>query len=134
MELLSWKSVKELTADGGVIKTIVAEGTGWETAKAIDGATISYVVRAPGADAILASAESVELPRVSDAPCAGLVKALCAMKAGERARVLLKAVPEGVDYVAGLLPAGAADADVELTLGAIHKVEVISGTAEGVTK
>jgi hypothetical protein len=29
VELLSWSSVKDIAGDGGVIKTIVAEGEGW---------------------------------------------------------------------------------------------------------
>ena len=29
VELLSWKSIKDMTGDGGVIKTIQAEGQGW---------------------------------------------------------------------------------------------------------
>jgi hypothetical protein len=33
VELLSWKSNKDLTGDGGIIKTTVREGNGWEHAK-----------------------------------------------------------------------------------------------------
>ena len=97
VELLSWKSVKELTADGGVIKTVVSEGTNWETAALIDGAVVSYRVTAPGAAAdapALASAERLELSSVAEAPCAGLTRALTTMKAGESALVQLKNTPE----------------------------------------
>ncbi len=30
VELLSWSSVKDIAGDGGVIKTVVAEGTDWQ--------------------------------------------------------------------------------------------------------
>lgn len=30
VELLSWRSVKDISGDGGVIKTVVQEGSGWE--------------------------------------------------------------------------------------------------------
>ena len=33
VELLSWKSNKDLTGDGGIIKTTVREGNGWDHAK-----------------------------------------------------------------------------------------------------
>ena len=33
VELLSWKSVKDISSDGGVIKTTLKEGDGWEKAK-----------------------------------------------------------------------------------------------------
>jgi hypothetical protein len=29
VELLSWKSIKDIGGDGGVIKTVEKEGTGW---------------------------------------------------------------------------------------------------------
>lgn len=31
VELLSWKSVKDIMGDGGIIKTVVADGSGWNT-------------------------------------------------------------------------------------------------------
>ena len=35
VELLSWNSVKDITAakDGGIIKTVITEGDGWATPK-----------------------------------------------------------------------------------------------------
>ncbi len=30
VELLSWRSIKDISGDGGVIKTVVEEGSGWE--------------------------------------------------------------------------------------------------------
>lgn len=39
VELLHWKSVRELTDDGGVIKKAVQEGTGWENPKDVDEVT-----------------------------------------------------------------------------------------------
>jgi hypothetical protein len=33
VELLSWKSKKDILGDGGVMKTILQEGTGWDNPK-----------------------------------------------------------------------------------------------------
>ena len=33
VELLSWKSIKDIAGDGGIIKTIEIEGKGWEKPK-----------------------------------------------------------------------------------------------------
>lgn len=30
VELLSWKSIKDLAGDGGIIKTVQVEGSGWQ--------------------------------------------------------------------------------------------------------
>ena len=30
VELLSWRSIKDISGDGGIIKTVLAEGSGWE--------------------------------------------------------------------------------------------------------
>ena len=36
VELLSWKSIKDICGDGGIIKTLVAEGKKWESPKPDD--------------------------------------------------------------------------------------------------
>ncbi len=33
VELISWKSIKDIAGDGGIIKTIEIEGKGWEKPK-----------------------------------------------------------------------------------------------------
>lgn len=39
VELLSWKSEKDISGDGGVQKTIITKGDGWEKAKDADEVT-----------------------------------------------------------------------------------------------
>lgn len=39
VELLSWKSEKDISGDGGVQKTIISKGDGWEKAKDADEVT-----------------------------------------------------------------------------------------------
>ena len=138
MELLSWKSVKDLTGDGCVIKTVTSEGTGWETAKDIDGAVVTYALRAVGAAADaapLVAADKAELTRVADAPCPGLARVLASMKAGESARVEMKNAPHGGPaYLAGLAPAGVSEGVLEVTLNAIQKVERVANTDDQVLK
>lgn len=36
VELLSWKSIKDIIGDGSIMKTIVKEGEGWEQPKGKD--------------------------------------------------------------------------------------------------
>jgi FK506-binding protein 4/5 len=130
--------VKDLTGDECVIKTVTAEGTGWETAKDIDGAVVSYALRAVGAAADappLVAAERVELGRCKDAPCPGLTRVLVSMKAGESARVHIKNAPHGGPaYLAGLAPEGVAEGVLDVTLHTIQKVERVSGTDDEVLK
>lgn len=138
VELLSWKSIKDLTGDGCVVKTVTAEGTGWETAKDIDGAIVTYALRAAGAAADappLAGGDKVELARCADAPCAALARVLVSMKAGESARVAVKNAPHGGPaYLAGLAPEGVAEGVLEVTLNAIQKVERVANTDDEVLK
>ena len=130
--------MKDLTGDECVIKTVTAEGTGWETAKDIDGAVVSYALRAVGAAADappLVAAERVELGRCKDAPCPGLTRVLVSMKAGESARVHIKNAPHGGPaYLAGLAPEGVAEGVLDVTLHTIQKVERVSGTDDEVLK
>jgi FKBP-type peptidyl-prolyl cis-trans isomerase/tetratricopeptide (TPR) repeat protein len=46
VELLSWRSVKDLSGDGGVVKTVAAEGEGWMTPGDADEVVVAYEVRA----------------------------------------------------------------------------------------
>jgi len=132
VELLSWKSTKDLRGDGGVVKTVLAEGSGWEKAREGDGAVISYSA-ADAAGAALASADHLALPSLADAPCAGLALALASMKAGERASVLLTPV-EGKEYLGRLASPAGGPVTVQLTLHSIQKVDDVEGTDGAVRK
>jgi len=135
VELLGWKSSKDLSGDGGVVKTVLVEGTGWEVAKEADGGRLSYTVRHPGAAADqepLCRVDELQLDRLKDAP-RGLALALRTMKAGETALLVLAPA-----YTAALLPgnpaAQQAALEVELTLETIDKLEVIDKTDGRVVK
>ena len=138
VELLSWKSIKDLGSDGGCIKTILAEGTGWEMPKPGDGVKVTFSVRPAEQPADAALPEVSDLPvveydRVKDAPLA-LATALVTMKKGERASLALTDV-DGKAYTSGLgaaLPPGPCVVDV--TLREVLKVEVIPDTGNAVTK
>ena len=140
VELLSWKSIKDLGSDGGCIKTILTEGAGWEVPKPGDGVRVAFTVRpAEPAPADLALPDVADLPvveydRVKDAPLA-LATALVTMKKGERVSLALSDV-DGKAYTAGLggsVPPGTACV-VDLTLREVLKVEVIPDTGDAVTK
>ncbi|KAF6263773.1 hypothetical protein COO60DRAFT_342981 [Scenedesmus sp. NREL 46B-D3] len=151
VELISWKSVKDITGDGGVIKTIVSEGQGWQNPKAADEAVVTYSARlkpAPSPEEAAAAAAAAKKPQsaaelglpvvasspeggavfeVGQAPCSGFAAALKSMKQHESAVLLLK--PE---YAAGVaeVPEGQL-LEVEFTLSELHRVDT---PAPGVTK
>ncbi len=45
VELLSWKSKKDILGDGGVIKTVVQEGKGWDKPKDRDEVLGKWLLR-----------------------------------------------------------------------------------------
>eukprot|EP00882_Tetradesmus_deserticola_P010156 GHRQ01010731.1.p1 GENE.GHRQ01010731.1~~GHRQ01010731.1.p1 ORF type:complete len:258 (+),score=116.91 GHRQ01010731.1:140-913(+) len=112
VELISWKSVKDITGNGGVIKTIVSEGQGWQNPKPADEVVVTYSARlrpSPSPEEAAAaaakkpqSAAELGLPvvasspeggavfEVSQAPCSGFAAALKSMKNHESAVLLLK--------------------------------------------
>ena len=95
VELLSWKSVKDLAGDGGVIKTVLAEGKGWKTPADGDEVLVKYALRPAGAAADAAPAlvspdEGAEFT-LADAPAKGLAVALRTMKKGEKVTLELAA-------------------------------------------
>lgn len=98
--------------DGGVIKTVVCEGQGWQKANPADEAVLTYTARivdppapkqaaAAAADGgssegvvpaavVSSSPEGGAVFTVADAPCSGLAAALKTMKPGEEAHLLIK--------------------------------------------
>eukprot|EP00775_Hariotina_reticulata_P005268 gene5268-5503_t len=139
VELLSWKSVKDITGDGGVIKTILSEGQGWQNPKDADEVVVTFSAHVkPAADAKRSAAEAgaplvASSPEggstffVGDAPCKGLAAALKSMKLHEKVVLLLSP-----HYAAGVadVPAGQ-QLEVELSLDELHQV---SSPAPGVSK
>ena len=46
VELLSWQSDNDISGDGGILRTVIDEGSGWETPNDIDEITgENYVAR-----------------------------------------------------------------------------------------
>jgi len=96
VELLSWKSVKDVAGDGGVIKEAVSEGGGWKTPTDKDEVRAKFclkVVEGTGEGAGLSSPAGGEEEAVFElgaAPARGLAVALRTMKKGEVASLTLK--------------------------------------------
>jgi FKBP-type peptidyl-prolyl cis-trans isomerase len=136
VELLSWRSVKDVAGDGGVVKTVLSEGEGWQTPGDADEVVVEYEVRAGAAaeqessgkgggkkkKAAAAAAEDKPpaTPSLLSSPaggvtfavrdghlCRGLARAVRTMKVGERARLRLRAA----DYASELLPGGGASGE-----------------------
>eukprot|EP00878_Enallax_costatus_P000765 GHUV01000883.1.p1 GENE.GHUV01000883.1~~GHUV01000883.1.p1 ORF type:complete len:637 (+),score=229.81 GHUV01000883.1:67-1911(+) len=142
VELIDWKSVKDITGDGGVIKSIQTEGQGWQNPKDEDEVVITYTARvhpvpedgtkpqsaeAAGLPVVASSPEGGSVFYIKDSPCKGFTAALKSMKLKESVVLLLS--PE---YAAGIaeVPDGH-QLKVQLELTELHQV---SQPAPGVTK
>ena len=99
IELLSWRSSKDLMGDGGIIKTVVEEGDGWQNPGRDDELEVEYVVTA-GDRQVYASegAATLALARIEEDPssappffCRALAEALPKMKKGERVSLRVRA-------------------------------------------
>ncbi|KAG7673991.1 hypothetical protein Ndes2526B_g02530 [Nannochloris sp. 'desiccata'] len=140
VELLSWKSVKDIMGDGGIIKDVVKEGQGWATPKDEDEVTVRVVARVQGSDTSFyttptspASEESSDsLKRGDDFIvkegflCKAVGAAVKTMKKGEVARLSVK--PEygfGVTGKGSEVPPDA-NLELEVTLHTFKKVENVT--------
>lgn len=132
VELLSWKSVKDIAGDGGVIKTVLAESTEWKKPGAGDEVVLDFRVKVKGGDDVVTEGKgfAFDLSRGAPLNLKGLEVAVKTMKKGERAHLVLSPEygygAEGAERV----PPGSA-LEVEVTLDAIHEVTEV---APGVTK
>jgi FK506-binding protein 4/5 len=69
VELLDWESKSDLTKDGGVIKTVIAEVTSWEEPKERDEVFIKYKVWREGfPEEILSSSDNTSFTLSSPPP------------------------------------------------------------------
>lgn len=93
VELLSWRSVKDLSGDGGVIKTIVKEGVDWQKPDDRDEVTVVYSAKVQGSSEPFASsgAEGVEFTVEQGLEgMKGLPIAIKTMKKEEQVTLVLK--------------------------------------------
>eukprot|EP00898_Chlorokybus_atmophyticus_P000263 jgi/Chlat1/1237/Chrsp115S00751 len=126
VELLSWKSVKDITKDGGVIKKILAEGTDHEKPKHNDEVLVTYTAKLQDGTVVKQSPEGgVEFTLKEGHLCKGLVKALETMKKGEKVLLTIRS-----DYAFGAEGAEGVPTDatimVEAQLQSWKKVEAIT--------
>lgn len=124
VELISWKSVKDISGDGGVIKKVLAEGSGYEKPSGKDEVTVTYKMDG-------AADETAQTFPADSAPCLGLSTAVPTMKNGERALLTLSpAYAEGLPGVA----AGAGTTLADFTIVSWNKVEDVKDTDGAVVK
>lgn len=128
VELLSFKSHRDLSGDGGVMKEDVVPATGYSTPKETDDVTVTYDVKTRDGASEIAGEQTVTCG-VAAAPCRGMELALKKMKKGEKVRLTMTA-----EYAAGLPGAATTDgAIVTMSLDSIHTVDELTGF-EGSTK
>jgi len=89
VELLSWKSQRDLTGDGGVLKKVVKAGQGWKRPGAESEVCVTYTAylkdfKAPFAET---GAQGVKFSLSEGHLCYALEIALKAMKQGERVQL-----------------------------------------------
>eukprot|EP00887_Chlorella_sp_A99_P000151 scaffold16.g151.t1 len=138
VELLSWLSIKDICGDGGVIKTILKEGSGYERPLENDEACVRITARVEGAGspaAFYASPVEGETFTVADGIfCRAIREAVKTMRKGEEAR--LSVAPEygfGQEGQGSVVPPGAR-LEVELALLWYKRVEKLSDDGSVVKK
>ncbi|XP_010482107.1 PREDICTED: peptidyl-prolyl cis-trans isomerase FKBP65 [Camelina sativa] len=91
VELISWRSVKDICGDGGVFKKVIVEGEKWEKPKDLDAVYVKYEARLEDGT-IVGKSDGVEFTVKEGHLCPALAKAVKTMKRGEK--VLLTVKPQ----------------------------------------
>ncbi|GJR78662.1 FKBP-type peptidyl-prolyl cis-trans isomerase domain-containing protein [Tanacetum coccineum] len=89
IELLSWTKVKDICKDGGILKTILTEGEGWQTPKDPDEVLVKYEARLEDGSLVTKS-EEVEFIVKDGCFCPALSRAVKTMKKGEKSLLTVK--------------------------------------------
>lgn len=132
VELLSWKSERDMLGDGGIIKTVLEAGTGWTHPKDADELMIKYTARVKGEAEPFAQSgeEGVEFTLRDGHLCAAIAIAAKEMKRGEKVHLLVS--PKyGRDTEMWAHPNVPAESAIEVELELVGWKEVTQ-VAEGV--
>ncbi|KAL4420120.1 hypothetical protein ABPG77_000291 [Micractinium sp. CCAP 211/92] len=93
VELIDWKSVKDIAGDGGVIKTIVKEGSGWAKPQSQDEVCVRFSARVQGtAEPFYTTAEQGEEFTLAGPAhfCRAISTAAATMKKEEEVKLVVK--------------------------------------------
>ncbi|KAL4419972.1 hypothetical protein ABPG75_007070 [Micractinium tetrahymenae] len=129
VELIDWKSVKDIAGDGGVIKTVVKEGSGWAKPQSQDEVCVRFSARVQGAaEPFYTSPEQGEEFSLAGPThfCRAIATAAGTMKKEEEAKLVVK--PE---YGFGAAGRGSevppnATLEIDLALLGWNKVEKVT--------
>ncbi|GIL82576.1 hypothetical protein Vretimale_12040 [Volvox reticuliferus] len=127
VELLSWRSIKDISGDGGVVKTIVAEGTGWGTCQDTWDAKVAYTARVAGSETPFATSDGTLFAVKDGLLVPAISVALRTMKKGEQAALKVKPAygfGETGSEQYGVPPN--ADLEIDLSLLNWHQVENVT--------
>eukprot|EP00958_Prasinococcus_capsulatus_P003881 scaffold356_cov363-Prasinococcus_capsulatus_cf.AAC.3 len=85
IELLHWKSVKDISGDGGIIKKVLAEGSGWEKPREKDEVQVVFTAKKADGTVFEESGDDGALFVVGEGFfCPALAKVVTTMQKGER--------------------------------------------------
>eukprot|EP00271_Cylindrocystis_brebissonii_P015505 TRINITY_DN38413_c0_g1_i1.p1 TRINITY_DN38413_c0_g1~~TRINITY_DN38413_c0_g1_i1.p1 ORF type:complete len:597 (-),score=203.22 TRINITY_DN38413_c0_g1_i1:734-2524(-) len=91
VELLDWTSVKDISGDGGIIKTVIHEGKKWEHPKDKDEVTVKVVGKLQNGEVFAKSPEEgTEFVLSSGFLCAAVPKALKTMYKEQKVELIVK--------------------------------------------
>nr|GMD41860.1 70 kDa peptidyl-prolyl isomerase-like isoform X1 [Ipomoea batatas] len=91
IEMVSWKSIRDVAGDGGILKKIVREGEGWATPRDADQVLVKYTMRTDNKeDVVSESNDGVEFSLTEGFLCPAMSKAVKTMRKGEIADISVK--------------------------------------------
>eukprot|EP00262_Sarcandra_glabra_P003861 TRINITY_DN1468_c1_g1_i2.p1 TRINITY_DN1468_c1_g1~~TRINITY_DN1468_c1_g1_i2.p1 ORF type:complete len:535 (-),score=113.95 TRINITY_DN1468_c1_g1_i2:167-1771(-) len=90
VEMLSWRTIRDLSSDGGILKKTVRDGEGWAYPKEADEVIVKYEARLEDGTFVSRSVEGIEF-HISDGYLFPAISiAVKTMRKGEKAELLVK--------------------------------------------
>ncbi|KAM7271400.1 hypothetical protein ACFE04_030614 [Oxalis oulophora] len=90
IEMISWRTIRDITGNGGVLKKITREGEGWATPRDADEVLVKYEACLEDGSTISKSDDGVEFCIGDDFLCSAMSEAVKTMRKGEKAELLVK--------------------------------------------
>ncbi|GLT95653.1 hypothetical protein SLE2022_133210 [Rubroshorea leprosula] len=90
IELLSWRTIRDITGDGGILKKILKEGEGWATPRETDEVSVKYEAWSNNGTLVYKTNGILHFHVSDDHQCPAVSKAVKTMRKGEKAELAVK--------------------------------------------
>ncbi|EXC30695.1 Peptidyl-prolyl cis-trans isomerase FKBP65 [Morus notabilis] len=138
IEMISWRTIRDITGDGGILKKIIKEGEGWATPRDGDEVLVKYKSSLENG-MLVSESDNTEFYISDDYICPAISRTVKTMRRGEKAELAVKSSYSFKEVVNGTATMGviaplASNLTIEIELISWKSVVDVTGDKKVVKK